>query len=315
MKQISACSLCGTVGSYTLFLAKDRMFGLPGVFTIKKCKKCHLVFIDPQPNFSELKMYYPTSRYYSYSIEGKKGFLGMLREYLVNHYYKPNLVSSIFANVIKNVPAIPKWNINRNFLDIGCGTGDTMLLLKKLGWEVYGLDIDKNAIKHAKMRGLLNANYGTYKNIAGYKDGFFDAIRLYHVIEHLDDPRLCLRLIKKKLKKDGELIIGTPNIDSFAYRLFGRYWYNLDVPRHLFLFSPQTLRRMVEEEFSVTKLEYCSAGGILGSLQYILEDVFKKKINLLGKLWIVMLFYPIEWILDKFNMGDIFVVRMRPKDV
>ncbi len=314
MKKNNSCTLCGSGESYTLFLARDRMFGLPGIFNIKKCKKCHLAFVDPQPSFSKLKMYYPTSRYYSYSIEGKKGPFGALREYLVNHYYKPNLISSIFANLIKNVPAIPKWNINRNFLDIGCGTGDTMLLLKKLGWKVYGLDIDKNAIKYAKARGLTDARYGTYKDISNYKDGFFDAIRLYHVIEHLDDPKLCLKLIKKKLKKGGELIIGTPNIESFACRLFGRYWYNLDVPRHLFLFSPNTLKKMAEEEgFTVTNLEFCSAGGIVGSLQYLTNDLFKKRVNLIGKLWIVLAFYPIEWIFDKFGIGDVFIMRMRSK--
>lgn len=315
MKKIDACNLCEYSRLLTLFSAKDRMFDLPGVFTLKRCQRCRLVFISPQPKLSKLKLHYPSARYYSYDVSKRKGLFGILREYLVKYYYKPNILSSVFARLIRNVPAIPTWGRSRKFLDLGCGNGETMLLLKKLGWEVYGLDIDKNAIKYAKARGLTDARYGTYKNIANYKDDFFDAIRLYHVIEHLDDPRLCLKLIKKKLKKHGELIIGTPNIKSFACRLFGRYWYNLDVPRHLFLFSPQTLRRMAENEFSVTRLEYCSAGGIVGSLQYILENVFNRKFNLLGKLWIVLAFYPIEWILDKFGIGDVFIMRMRPKNI
>ncbi len=315
MEKNNSCVLCGFRESSVLFLAKDRMFDLPGTFTLKRCKKCQLVFINPQPKPSNLKMYYPSDAYYSYDVSKRKGLFGILREYLVKYYYKPTMLSSIFARLIQNVPAMPTWNRSRKFLDLGCGSGETMLLLKKLGWEVHGLDIDKNAIKYAKARGLTDARYGTYKDIANYKDGFFDAVRLYHVIEHLDDPRLCLKLIKKKLKKGGELIIGTPNVESFASRLFGRYWYNLDAPRHLFLFSPRTLRRMVEKEFNITKIEYCSTGGIAGSLQYIFEDVLNKKINLLGKLWIVLTFYPIEWIFDKFGIGDIFVMRMRTKNV
>jgi len=313
MKKTSSCTLCRSGESYILFLARDRMFDLPGVFTLKQCQRCQLVFISPQPKLSNLKIHYPSAAYYSYGVSKKKGLFGLIREYLVKYYYKPNILSSVFARLIQNVPAMPTWGRSRKFLDLGCGSGETMLLLKKLGWEVYGLDINKNAIKYAKARGLTDARYGTYKDISNYRDGFFDAIRLYHVIEHLDDPRFCLKLIKKKLKNGGELIIGTPNIESFASRLFGRYWYNLDAPRHLFLFSPQTLRRMVENEFSVTRLEYCSVGGIAGSLQYILEDVFNKRFNLLGKLWIVLAFYPIEWIFDKFGIGDVFIMRMRPK--
>lgn len=134
MKKINSCIVCGFAKFRSLFLARDRMFNLPGIFTLKKCERCSLVFISPQPSFSELKMHYPTSYYsYTYNTKDKGDTFGIVKEYLINHYYKPNLASSIFAKVIKNVPAMPKWSIEKKFLDIGCGTGDTMFLLKKLG--------------------------------------------------------------------------------------------------------------------------------------------------------------------------------------
>ena len=129
------------------------------------------------------------------------------------------------------------------------------------------------------------------------------------MIEHLDNPSLCLSLIRKKLKKEGELLIGTPNISSPSAHIFGSYWYNLDSPRHLFLFSPQTLGKLLNKyNFVIQKIEFCSAGGIPGSLQYVARMVFNRKIDLI-KIPIVLLFYPLEWLFNKLGAGDVFVMR------
>ena len=290
------------------------MFGYGGNFFLKKCSKCSLAFLDPQPSESQLKKYYPSKDYYIYKRSSKKGQIEIIREYLVKHYYSPNFLSLIITTFIKNVPAMPSYCRNGKILDVGCGTGDTLVLLKKLGWDVYGMDIDKNAISTGEKRGLNNLKLGAYRNIDEYPDDYFDAIRLYHVIEHLDDPELCLSLVRKKLKKGGELIMGTPNIDSLVSKIFKSYWYNLDSPRHLFIFSPRTLMKLAEKNgFSVGKIEYCSAGGIIGSIQYFINDVFNNRIDLIHKFPVIVLFYPLEWILDKFHLGDVFTIRAYKK--
>ena len=109
--------------------------------------------------------------------------------------------------MVQGVPAIPqKPRIKKGkILDVGCGSGDTLALLKKLGWDVYGLEIDKNAVKVARERGLVNVKLGGYEKIASFPNNYFDSIRLYHVIEHIPDPRACLKLIYKKLKPGGRL--------------------------------------------------------------------------------------------------------------
>ena len=95
-------------------------------------------------------------------------------------------------------------------------------------------------------------------------------------------------------------------------RIFGTYWYNLDVPRHLVLFSPKTLLDFAEKAgFHVDALEFCSAGGILGSIQYVLRDTLGIRINLIHRAWLVMMVYPIEWIIDKLHAGDVFVLRAK----
>lgn len=310
MAEIKHCILCNHSDFELLYGSEDRMFNLPGLFYVKKCLRCSFVFLDPQPSSKLLKKHYPSKRYYSYTKSIKKGFFEILREYLVAHYYSPNFFSLLISTFIQNVPAMPSFVRNGKILDVGCGAGDTLVLLNKLGWDTYGVDIDLQAIRNAKNRGLSNVSMGTYKDLIKYPDNYFDAIRLYHVIEHIDNPSLCLKLIRQKLKKDGELVIGTPNVESIISKVFKSYWYNLDSPRHLFLFSPQTLSGLLRKNgFKIKNVEFCSAGGIAGSFQYMLGGVFGKKIDLIHKMYIVLLLYPFEWVLNKLSLGDVFTIK------
>lgn len=310
MKKIVSCIVCGSSDFKVLYLSKDRMFDLPGEFCVKQCRRCSLSFLDPQPGQELLKKYYPSKRYYSYSKSRKKGLFEILREYLIHHYYSPNVLSLFISTFIQDVPAMPSYVEGGKILDIGCGVGDTLFLLKNLGWNTYGIDMDKRAIETAKKRGLTNIRLGTYTYLSKYPDNYFDAIRLYHVIEHLDNPSLCLQFIYKKLKKNGELVMGTPNSKSIVSSIFKTYWYNLDSPRHLFIFSPKTLGKLLHKNgFRVQKVNFCSAGGIAGSLQYLVNESNDKKIDLIHNLYGILLLYPFEWLLNKLGNGDVFVVR------
>jgi len=287
------------------------MFGLAGNFDEYCCKTCGLVRLSPQPTQKELVKYYPSKNYYSYAKKSKQSFFGMLRSYLVTHLNKPTVLSSIIGVFLK-VPAMPQHMASGKILDVGCGSGDTLALLQSVGWKTYGLDVDQAAIRAAHERGLQNVSFGSYTDMTKYPDNFFDVIRLYHVIEHLDNPGRCLSLIYKKLKNGGELIIGTPNGVSLVARVAKQYWYNLDAPRHLYLFSPKTLGILARNaDFSDIHITFASAGGWVGSLQYKLEDVLSKDIDLINRPWLVMLFYPFEWLLDKFGLGDVFVLTAR----
>lgn len=308
-KKLTKCIVCGKSNARQLFQTYDRMFDIKGSFTVKKCGSCGLLFLDPQPSSTILKKHYPSTHYYSYKDESDSGFFYKLRSYLVKHYYEPNFLSKVFSVMVQNVPALPKKRKGK-ILDVGCGTGDTLVLLKELGWDVYGLEIDQNAVAVAKKRGLRNVTLGGYARISLFKDNYFDVIRLYHVIEHIPNPSECLRLLYKKLKPGGEVILGTPNFQSMTSSIFGRYWYNLDTPRHVFIFSPKTLSMLVRKEgFSYTIIEFCSAGGIIGSLVYAVNNFRKKRLDPNNFLWLFFLLYPFEWFLDKLKRGDIMILR------
>lgn len=319
--RLKKCHFCGFSESGLLFISKDRMFNLPGRFRVVKCLNCGLVFLNPPPNKKTILKHYPKDKYYSYQKTEKESFLGRLRKHLIFKYYgskkfsnfeDPGFLIKTLASLIRKVPAIPKFKPGGRLLDIGCGSGKSLALFKKLGWEVFGIETDKNAVNFARERGLKNVILGSFEKIKDYPDSFFDVIRLYHVLEHLPDPSFCLKLIHKKLKRGGKVIVGVPNLDSFAGKLFGKYWYNLDSPRHLFVFSRKTLNKLLRKtSFKVIKEEYCSGGGILGSIQYIINGKLKTKIDLINRTYLFILFYPLEWFLDRAKFGDVITLTAK----
>ena len=311
---MSRCIVCREKEFSFLFRTRDRMFDVPGQFAVKRCRRCGLIFLDPKPSQNILEKHYPRHQYYSYkrSIKGLSGLIRRFRSYLIKNYYKPTILSRTFSLLVQSVPGIPKkpdkkpWKV----LDVGCGSGDTLMALKELGWDVYGLEIDRNAIRLAKERGLVNIKLGGYEKIENFPNNYFDCIRLYHVIEHLPNPYRCLQLIYKKLKPGGEVVLGTPNAGSMVSKIFGKYWYNLDIPRHLFVFSPETLSSLVKKAgFSQVAASFCSGDGLGRSVIYTINELFKKKMDTNKFTLLFFILYPIEWILDKLKTGDIMVVR------
>jgi len=306
-----SCPVCRKQYWEYIFETKDRMFSVSGLFKIYRCRLCKTTGILPQPKQEILVKHYSAESYYSYSANNYKSIFGRLRSYAISLLYD-NSWFSWLVSILIQVPAMPDRVRNGKILDIGCGSGETLAQLQSIGWLGYGLDIDKKAIINARKLGVLNASLGSHKDIVKYKNSMFDAIRLYHVIEHISDPREALALIKKKLKPGGQLIIGTPNSASLLARLSRSFWYNLDCPRHLFIFSPESLNKLLWEfGFLNLRIKYISAGGIVGTIQYLLEQVFFRKIDLINRVWIVLLFYPLERIIDFLKVGDIFVTYAR----
>lgn len=284
------------------------MFGIPGKFSIGTCSICRMLILFPKPSKKKLSSYYPSQSYYSYKGDDTSIFK-KLRSHLIYRFYYPTLFSKFLFLFINTVPAIPKKKKDGKIMDVGCGSGETLKTLKEYGWEPYGIDIDKRAINRGKKSGLEHLYRGTYQKLSIFPDGYFDVIRSYHVIEHLDNPALFLTLARKKLKKGGELIIGTPNSESIAAKLFRSYWYNLDSPRHLFIFSHTSIVKLLTQHgFHISDMKFCSGGGVLGSIQYIVSDLRNKRVHWIDNPLLFFLFYPIDWLFDRMGMGDVFVI-------
>jgi SAM-dependent methyltransferase len=108
------------------------------------------------------------------------------------------------------------------------------------------MDQSARAIEIAQKQYGIPARKGTIGS-GIWDDCRFDFVTMFHVLEHLTDPRLGLRSACELLQHGGILIIQVPNISSAQARLFGNFWYGLDVPRHVINYTPKALGFLLRE--------------------------------------------------------------------
>jgi len=210
------------------------------------------------------------------------------------------------ANVLSFPPRLPDGR-PRTLLDVGCGSGRFLARMRDLGWTVCGVEPDPEAAERARGLGLT-VHTGTLSQ-AGFPSAAFDVVTLWEVIEHLPNPVEALVEVARVLRPDGLLVLSTPNVESLAARWFGAYWFNADVPRHVALYTPQALRRLLERAgFSTHRLDYLSStSGWLGSIEYWLR--YRRHVDLEGDRlrkhrWLQRLALPWVRVLDWMHLGD-----------
>jgi SAM-dependent methyltransferase len=125
--------------------------------------------------------------------------------------------------------------------------------MRDLGWDVVGVEPDAQAARIGYNGFGITVLEGMLED-AQFPDDEFDAITMHHVIEHVWDPIATLQECRRVLRPKGTLAIVTPNVRSWGHRMFGRAWFPLEPPRHLYLFSTSTLQLCAEQAgLSVTR--------------------------------------------------------------
>jgi SAM-dependent methyltransferase len=134
----------------------------------------------------------------------------------------------------------------KHLLDIGCGSGAFLRSAQSRGYIPYGMDMSSRAVEIVqKQYGILMRQGGIGQDV--WQDQRFDFVTMFHVLEHLPNPRLGLKYAASLLKPGGTLIIQVPNIRSMQARFFGARWYGIEVPRHVINFSPKALSLLLQE--------------------------------------------------------------------
>jgi SAM-dependent methyltransferase len=272
------CKCCNGEEHSLLFEGKDRLHGLAGEFKLFTCSKCGVVAVRPQLSEDEIERFYPED-YISYPdpIENEiSRFKKIDRQY----------------GVIKRRKKIEKYTKKKEgrILDIGCATGIFLNEMKMHGWDAYGVEPSDYAANVAVNQLGLNIFNG-YLDETNFDDHYFDVITLWDVFEHLPDPDETLRIIKRILKPNGNLVITMPNADSWERKIFKQYWAGWDIPRHYHIFSKKAIERLLSVHgMRIDGL--ISFTGMLGairiSLDFWLQD---RKFSEQKKRWLKKIYY------------------------
>lgn len=310
------CPVCSAKEKSFLFTAYDILYCMTdNKFTLLKCENCSALYILPFPTQKETETFYPKN-YYSYEVITEEGFFEKLKRKIIQSKVGDKSKLTIFDRILITIfqskfSGVPLYRKEKGkFLDIGCGTGKNLSLVKEYGWEVYGLELDERAVLYAQSKGL-NVNQDSLESFDS-KDMKFDCIRIWHVFEHLTDPHVALEKMRMLLTSEGEILMAVPNAMSFARIIFGRYWYGLDVPRHVIHYSPQSLRVLCKyHNLQITNIRYASCGSFIASISNFLRREFGYQGNLINNTFLVFLFSPLDYMSDLFHMGDTIFLKIR----
>lgn len=310
------CDLCGSINSEFLFSNHDRMFPeIEGSYDLYQCQDCGLIWVDLNNN-PDLSRHYSTENYTVLNDQGDTQSLRRAATLLetLYHFSSQNKDQSKFFKMINwaFLPASPFFRSarvveNGNYLDVGCGMGYFPLVMKYLGMNPHGVEpgaIDQTLAQKYN----LNIFQGTLEE-ARYEDDYFDVITLNHVLEHVYKPSEMMDELHRILKPGGYLVIGVPVSDSAAFKVFGKYWAQLDTPRHLFVFSTENLKKYAQKhDFKMEKIRYNSEPRyqIISSLIYFLENKFNKNYDrmILHNIFLNSLLLPITGLLNASKKGD-----------
>jgi len=190
-----------------------------------ECRACGAAFLYPQPSEEELARYYDET-YYG---KNRKKFL---------------------SAVETGIAALTwmKWRSVRNLLlpgarllDIGCGRGTLVRMARAAGYQAYGMERSsppQHSLPYVYTKDLAECRF---------PDGHFQMVILWHVLEHLRDPRATLDEIHRIIEPQGWLSVAVPNFGGAQAETSGRHWFHLDLPRHLWHFRRRSLDALLEK--------------------------------------------------------------------
>ena len=222
----------------SIYISTQDYFKSQEAFDLVLDSSREILITTPQPAPEDLAGYYESQAYISHS-NTQKGIVPFLYR-LVQKWSlknKTNLINSLS-------------NHKGTLLDIGAGTGNFCETSKQNSWDVYGVEPNKNAREIAAKKNIF-----LHQSIEDFKGQQFDVVTLWHVLEHLPDLENTITAIQKLLKPKGVLIVAVPNFNSFDAKHYKRFWAAYDVPRHLWHFSQNSMRKLFSENMKLLKIK------------------------------------------------------------
>ncbi len=283
-------------------------------FVYSRCNACGVLFQSTRPIESEIHHFYPESygphvpRRKPPPIGGGPAKSSERHESAaagrINRRRWPNLASSALID-----RPYAELRPGMVLLDFGCGRGEQLDRAKRQGCETIGIDFSERAVAEVRRNGhtALLVTPDLWDAVA---DETVDLVRMSHVLEHLYEPRPVLAEIVRKMKPGGRLHVSVPNPAGWAAAVFRGAWFGLECPRHIMMYPPRAVRRLLAE-FGLDEIEVLhepAAKDQVRSWSYALglDGGFGDGTiaRLLGKYIFRLAFLPGAWTAALFRHGD-----------
>lgn len=253
LNMLKKCPLCQGVELDRLFQANDYIDLDP--FVVYRCIRCDLAITEGELADKNISDYY------------SRGYYGQ-RKFLVEGFVNYARVRAILR--LKSFMPSP------SLLDVGCGNGTFLMGMRKRGWLAFGTEIAP--VGHMRQCASEFIRMGDFRK-SDFPGNSFDVITMWHSLEHVDDPLGYFVEAGRVLKDGGILAVEIPNFRSWQARIFGKNWFHLDVPRHLFHFSPKSAGILFQKAgFENIRVKRSSlVYGFFGCLQSFLNVLSVRK--------------------------------------
>ncbi len=304
------CPVCNSINVTERYILRDRFFSVTSEnFSAFLCTECKALFLDQSLVRDRLADFYP--QHYWWAPEGVSGWMESFYRKWVLRLDQLAFVKNVLASYDK-----PRC------LEIGCGSGTFTGMAKNEGIDIRGVEISSEAVEEARIQGIFCISTGTIEDIV-VSGETYDSVILFHVLEHLVDPRKFMANLAGVIREGGILILQVPNCSSWQARLFGKRWYGLDCPRHVCNYSAGALEYLVASSgFRISRIETFSlrdnAPAFVSSLLPWLDPLGSRVKNLAagrvpGKIssllrnlvyfGMVVCLQPFAWIESCFGRG------------
>jgi SAM-dependent methyltransferase len=251
-----ACPVCGSIRVFDFLSAPDRFHLRRERYHVLRCASCSCAWLASPPKTEEMPFHYGEDYHKAIVVGGERSALRRWQRHrkLISRHKQGGAI-----------------------LDIGCSSGGFLGTMKGGTWRLYGIEMEASTAEKARLSTGAEVFVGDALE-APFRPESFDVVTCFDVLEHMYQPRQFLARVLEWLKPGGILYAKLPNIDSWEARLLGTYWYGLELPRHLYHFSPQSLRRLMTTlgfyEVSLTATE--PGSHLPNSVRYVFEDFLEK---------------------------------------
>lgn len=264
LENISSCPVCKSKARIIKYQTiRDTLYSTPGEWTFWECNECHSGYLSPRLSEAAIHLAYQNYHTHKSPVQVDSNQLDPLRfirRKLSNGYknwkYKTNYAPSSKLGIVAAY-LIPEYKsiLDRQFrglncnvgsvLDFGFGDGSFLKTATDMGWHATGVDPDPVTVSNARKAGFNVVQGGI--NVLDPASTKFDAITLCNVLEHLHEPRQDLKKCLDLLNPGGHIWIETPNFESVGHAIFKSCWRGLEPPRHLSIFTPDSLTSLLQE--------------------------------------------------------------------